>query len=60
MNRNPFTTTQIRTLMAAVEARLNGEPDSDAEWNAIALQLEQAGRLARKVAKRSGIYTGKK
>lgn len=60
MNRWKFTTSEIRTLMAGVEARLNGEPYSKEEWEAIAQWLEKAARKARKVAKQCGTYTGSK
>lgn len=41
----------IRHNVAAVQARLNGSPDTAAEWQVIARQLRTAADAARKVAR---------
>ena len=41
-------TSEVRGLMAVVEARLNAESDESEQWVKISKLLEQAARKARK------------
>lgn len=41
----------VRASVDAVQARLNGSPDTAAEWQTIARQLRRAADAARSVAK---------
>lgn len=43
--------SEIQTLCNAVQARLNGHPDTATEWLTIARQLRTAADKARKIAK---------
>jgi len=45
------TMSELRALMAVVEARLNADADTPEQWTQIAKTLEQAARKARKMIK---------
>ena len=43
--------SDIRAIVNAIQARLNGHPDSAEEWQTIARQLRSASDKARKIHK---------
>ena len=43
--------SQVRTLLDAVQARLNGSPDSANEWHTIRMQLQCAAEKAGVIEK---------
>ena len=46
----PTLGSEIRSIVHVVQARLNGTPDTSAEWRTIARQLRQASDRASKIA----------
>ena len=42
--------SEIRSILHVVQARLNGTPDTSAEWRTIRRQLRQASDRADKIA----------